>query len=59
MANSSYLTKVVEPFIVEWVSKQIGIDLRPGKIIVGRLPETLRDTYIRNSRKGERNAPHG
>ena len=36
MANSAYLTKVVEPFIVEWVSKQIGIDLHPRKLRVGR-----------------------
>src|SRR5215216_7975935 len=36
MANSSYLTKVVEPLVVDWVSKQIGIDLHPGRLLVGR-----------------------
>lgn len=36
MANSSYLTKVVEPFIVAWVSEQIGVTLQPRKIRVGR-----------------------
>lgn len=36
MANSSYLTKVVEPFVVDWVSKQIGIDLHPRRLLVGR-----------------------
>ena len=36
MANSSYLTEVVEPLVVDWVSKQIGIDLHPRILLVGR-----------------------
>ncbi|OGS08350.1 MAG: hypothetical protein A2270_08100 [Elusimicrobia bacterium RIFOXYA12_FULL_51_18] len=36
MADSSYLIRVVEPFVVNWVSKKIGIPLRPRKIPVGK-----------------------
>jgi hypothetical protein len=35
VANSAYLTKVVEPFIVEWVSQRIGVELKPKRLPVG------------------------
>jgi len=35
VANSAYLTKVVEPFIVEWVSQRIGVELKPKRLRVG------------------------
>jgi hypothetical protein len=35
MANSSYLSKVVEPFVVQWVSAEIGVDLKPQRVAVG------------------------
>lgn len=36
MANSTYLSKVVEPFIVNWVSNRIRIPLRPARVCVGQ-----------------------
>jgi hypothetical protein len=35
MANSTYLKKVVEPFVVEWVSKRIRRKLNPEQVVVG------------------------
>jgi hypothetical protein len=35
MADSTYLTKVVEPFVVDWVSRRIGTTLTPQQIVVG------------------------
>lgn len=35
MADSSYLTKIVEPFVVDWVSSRIAITLTPQQIVVG------------------------
>jgi hypothetical protein len=35
MANSSHIKFVVEPFIVDWVSRRIGIGLSPQQIVVG------------------------
>lgn len=36
MANSTFLTKTVEPFVVTWVSERIGHILRPRKVFVGQ-----------------------
>lgn len=36
MADSSYLKKTVEPFVVDWVSNRIGIPLSPGKVPIGQ-----------------------
>jgi hypothetical protein len=36
MADSTFLTKIVEPFVVTWVSERIGHPLRPKKVIVGQ-----------------------
>ena len=35
MADSTYLKHTVEPFIVEWVSRRIGIELKPKQVVVG------------------------
>jgi hypothetical protein len=35
MANSSYLKNVVEPFIVQWVSRRIGLMFQPRRFPVG------------------------
>ena|SRR2546425_4558128 len=35
MADSTYLKKVVEPFIVQWVSRRIGVVLQPRLFPVG------------------------
>ncbi len=35
MADSSYIKYVVEPFIVDWVSRRIGSALAPQEIVVG------------------------
>jgi hypothetical protein len=35
MANSIYLAQTVEPFIVDWVSRRIGIALHLGRVVVG------------------------
>jgi hypothetical protein len=35
MANSCYLTNSVEPYIVDWVARQIGIKLERKKVVVG------------------------
>ena len=35
MADSSYLTKIVEPFVVDWVSRRIATRLTPQQIVVG------------------------
>jgi hypothetical protein len=36
MADSTYLKNVVEPFVVEWVSKRIAVRLQPQKVVVGQ-----------------------
>lgn len=36
MADSSYLTKIVEPFVVDWVSRHIGTTLTPQQVVVIR-----------------------
>ena len=36
MANTSYLTKTVEPFIVRWVGDTLGVPLSERAIVVGR-----------------------
>ncbi len=36
MANSTFLTKTVEPFVVTWVSERIGHILHPRKVFVGQ-----------------------
>lgn len=35
MADSTYLKNVVEPFIVQWVSRRIGVALQPRRFPVG------------------------
>lgn len=35
MADSTYLTQVVEPFIVQWVSRRIGVPLQPLRFPIG------------------------
>lgn len=35
MANSTYLTKIVEPFVVDWVSQEIGQPLQAERIQIG------------------------
>ena len=35
MADSTYLKNVVEPFIVQWVSRRIGVTLQPRRFPVG------------------------
>ena len=35
MADSTYLTQVVEPFVVDWVSQRIGIKLQPRQVVIG------------------------
>lgn len=35
MANTSYLTKVVEPHLVQWLSIRIGVALAPRRLLVG------------------------
>ena len=35
MADSTYLKKVVEPFIMRWVSQRIGVELKPKPLPVG------------------------
>jgi len=35
MADSSYLTKIVEPFVVDWISRHIGTTLTPQQVVVG------------------------
>ena len=36
MANTTYLKNVVEPYLVNWVSKTIGVQLTKKKLTVGR-----------------------
>ncbi len=36
MANTEYLKRVVEPYIVHWVSRNICITLKPEPIVVGK-----------------------
>lgn len=36
MADTSYLRRVVEPYLVDWVSRRLEIPLKPGKEFVGR-----------------------
>ena len=35
MANTSYLKKTVEPFLLKWAEKQTGVELKPFKVVVG------------------------
>ncbi|OGV34657.1 MAG: hypothetical protein A2020_00380 [Lentisphaerae bacterium GWF2_45_14] len=35
MADASYLLKVVEPYVVKWVSAKIGVPLSPRRVAVG------------------------
>ncbi len=35
MADSTYLKNIVEPFIVQWVSRRIGVALQPRRFPVG------------------------
>lgn len=35
MADSSYLNRVVEPFVVQWVSQRIGVPLTKRRVAVG------------------------
>lgn len=35
MANTTYLKKIVEPFLLEWAGKKIGVALEPRKVVVG------------------------
>ena len=35
MADTSYLRKTVEPFLLRWTSQQIGVGLKPSRIIMG------------------------
>ena len=35
MANTSYLRKTVEPFLLEWTGKQLGVAVKPCKVVVG------------------------
>lgn len=35
MADSSYLTGTIEPFVVDWASKLIGTMLTPQRVVVG------------------------
>lgn len=44
MANTSYLRKTVEPFLVGWAAKQIGVGLKPCRVEVGR---TMGGTPVR------------
>jgi len=39
MANTSYLRKDVEPYLLRWTARQIGVHLAEKKIIVGRNSE--------------------
>jgi len=34
MANTQYLTQIVEPFVVQWVSNRLGIPLKPLRLEV-------------------------
>ncbi|MCJ7543599.1 MAG: hypothetical protein MUP47_03370 [Phycisphaerae bacterium] len=36
MANTSYLRKVVEPFLLKWTAEKIGVPLESARVIVGR-----------------------
>jgi hypothetical protein len=36
MADTSYLTHTVEPFIVNWVSQKLGVPLAPARVVVGQ-----------------------
>jgi len=36
MANTSYLRKTVEPFLLEWTGKQLGVVVKPCKVVVGQ-----------------------
>ncbi len=36
MADTSYLKNVVEPHLIKWVSKSIGVELRKKRLTVGR-----------------------
>lgn len=36
MADSTYLKTIVEPFIAQWVSRRIGVELRPRCFPVGK-----------------------
>lgn len=36
MADSSYLSKIVEPFVVDWVSKKVRVSLTHRKMPVGK-----------------------
>ena len=36
MADSTYLTKVVEPHVVSWTAKRIGFPLAPRRLFVGK-----------------------
>lgn len=35
MADTTYLKKTVEPFLLEWAAQQIGVVLEPRKVVVG------------------------
>jgi hypothetical protein len=35
LADSTYLKNVVEPFVVQWVSRRIGVTLQPRRFPVG------------------------
>jgi hypothetical protein len=35
MANTSYLRKTVQPFLLKWTTQQIGVGLKPRKMVVG------------------------
>jgi hypothetical protein len=54
MADSSYLTKIVEPFVVDWVSRRIGTTLTPvGKHRTKKdtVNEALKEYVMRRKRK--------
>ncbi|MBN2594503.1 MAG: hypothetical protein JXA81_13425 [Sedimentisphaerales bacterium] len=35
MADTSYLKKTVEPFLLRWTAQQIDVELKPCKVVVG------------------------
>jgi len=36
MADTSYLKKVVEPYLLRWASKRLKVRLKPTKVVVGK-----------------------
>jgi hypothetical protein len=36
MANTTYLKTIVEPFLVDWAARKIGVPLHPQRVVVGQ-----------------------